>query len=74
MYDRLFNHLKDEHDLTLLQSELQEIIHICNDYERKLMESEIKALWKIIKNYGSAIPTNVALSLYNDIIKLYKNE
>lgn len=71
-FQRLFNYFKDEHDLTLLQSELQDIIHICNDYERCVTEDEKKSIWKIIKNYGSAIPVNVAISMFNDIINHYK--
>jgi len=72
MYTKLFNHLKDEHDLMLLQSELQEIIIICNDYESRVTESEKQAIWKIIKSYGSAIPINVAMAMFSDIVKHYE--
>lgn len=30
-YQELFNHLANEHDLILLESEMQEIIRICNN-------------------------------------------
>lgn len=33
-YQKLFNHLHDEHDLTLLQTEMDQIIHIVTDMVR----------------------------------------
>ena len=36
MYQELFNHMEREHGLTLLESEMQEIVRICN----KIVKSE----------------------------------
>ena len=49
-YQELFNYMKDEHGVTLLESEMQEIARICEkqskttDEELKKLESEILGL------------------------------
>ena len=40
-YQELFNHLHDEHDLILLESQMQDIIHIVNKMPVPDRESEL---------------------------------
>lgn len=35
-YERLFNHMAHEHGLTLLESEMDEIVRICSNFNKKL--------------------------------------
>jgi len=42
MYYELFSHLSNEHDLTLLDSQLEEIIRIVNEMkESKLLQNDV---------------------------------
>lgn len=38
-YQKLFNHMSEEHDLTLLLSEMQEIVRICRQIDRAEYEA-----------------------------------
>jgi hypothetical protein len=67
-YEELFNHMAEEHNLILLQSEMQNIIHICQKERIYKKEQYAKDIWAMIKAYGSPIPVNVRISLYKSII------
>jgi len=52
-YQELFNHMHDEHDLILLESEMQEIIHIVNKMQNEEDYEEHKC--EDFKEYDGAL-------------------
>ena len=69
----LFNHMNQEHGLILLESEMQDIIHLCKIELINEKDQYAKDVWNIINAYGTVIPVNVKISIHTDIINYYVN-